>query len=162
MSGVMGRPSVCQPQKARRIQLRLFSMISRILPRHQRRCRMGFRWSAASRATMSRIHSLWYRGRALAIPGGPIRRPAGACARSESGCTGARGGGGDALGGFCSETFASTRFISSWLALSSSTALEFVAHYLLLAGLELFDVSLHIREIARHRLQLCVLSGSAA
>ncbi len=33
-------------------------------------------------------------------------------------------GGGDVLGGLCSETFASARFISSWLALSSSMAFE--------------------------------------
>src|SRR5205814_7904247 len=61
----------------------------------------------------SYIHSLGYRDRALACGGGRSGlRTVGA------GCV----GGGDALGGLCSVTFASTRFISSWLALSSSMA----------------------------------------
>jgi hypothetical protein len=62
----------------------------------------------------SYIHSLGYRGRVLTCGD-----------RSGFRKVGVGGvGGGDVLGGFCSETFASTRFISSWLALSSPMAFE--------------------------------------
>ena len=65
----------------------------------------------------SSIHSLGKRGRARACGGGGVR--SGLCKVGVGGV-----GGGDVLDMFCSETFASTRFISSWLALSSAMALE--------------------------------------
>jgi hypothetical protein len=65
----------------------------------------------------SSIHSLRIRGRALAYGDCSVRS---GLRKVGVGCV----GGGDVLGGFCSETFASTRFISSWLALSSPMAFE--------------------------------------
>ena len=65
----------------------------------------------------SSIHSLGIRGRALAYGDRSVR--SGLC-KVGVGCV----GGGDVLGRFCSETLASTRFISSWLALSSAMAFE--------------------------------------
>src|SRR5450755_4524645 len=64
----------------------------------------------------SYIHSLGIRGRALAYGDRSVRS---GLRKVGVGCV----GGGDVLGRFCSETLASTRFISSWLALSSSMAL---------------------------------------
>ena len=64
----------------------------------------------------SYIHSLGIRGRALSYGDRSVRS---GLRKVGVGCI----GGGDVLGRFCSETLASTRFISSWLALSSSMAL---------------------------------------
>ena len=44
--------------------------------------------------------------------------------KAAAGCVGAGDGGRGVLGGFGSETFASARFISSWVALSSAMAFE--------------------------------------
>ena len=58
---------------------------------------------------------------------------------------------------FWSEIFASACFNSSWLAFQLLKCPGVLAGHLLLVGLELLDGSLGIGEIARERLQPCLI-----